>query len=156
MTEHRLEFRLSENPWAPTAVVAEINGRTHSGLTLVGLAEQVGGTSSAAFVRWPDGREAALTRTTTPLPVMQQTARVLATARVHGLPVPRHDLVLELADGYVAVVQERLPGRQIRDVDAVVIDALVSMNGRFADLLADQRDVPRPAAFPDGGLADYG
>ena len=67
MTEHKLEFTLSENPWAPTAVVAEINDHTGSGLELVGLSDQVGGTSSAAFVEWPDGRQAALTRTTTPL-----------------------------------------------------------------------------------------
>jgi aminoglycoside phosphotransferase (APT) family kinase protein len=156
MTGHRLEFRLSENPWAPTAVVAEINERTGSGLELVGLADQVGGTSSAAFVRWPDGREAALTRTTTSLQVMQQTARVLATARARGLPVPRHDLVLELADGYVAVVQERMPGRQVAEVTPRVIDAFAAMSERFTDLLVDHRDVARPAAFPDDGLDDYG
>jgi aminoglycoside phosphotransferase (APT) family kinase protein len=156
MPEHKLEFTLSENPWAPTAVVAEINARTDSGLELVGLADQVGGTSSAAFVSWPDGRQAALTRTTTSLPVMLQTAQALATARARGLPVPRHDLVLELADGYVAVVQERMPGRQVAQVDAGVIDAFAAMNERFADVLADHRDVPPPAAFPDDGSADYG
>ena len=32
MTDHRLEFTDSENPWAPTAVIAEINERTGSGL----------------------------------------------------------------------------------------------------------------------------
>ena len=84
MTEHKVEFTLSENPWAPTAVLAEINERTGSDLELVGLADQVGGTSSAAFVRWPDGRQAALTRTTTPLAVMRQTARVLGDARRAG------------------------------------------------------------------------
>jgi hypothetical protein len=43
MREHRLEFTASENPWGPTAVVAEINERTGSGLALVGLAEQASG-----------------------------------------------------------------------------------------------------------------
>ena len=127
MVQHKLEFTLSENPWAPTAVVAEINDRTTSGLEVVGLADQVGGTSSAAFVRWPDGREAALTRTTTPLSVMRQTARVLEEARARGLPVPRHDLVMELSDGYVAVVQERMPGSQVSEVNPEVIDAFAAL-----------------------------
>jgi aminoglycoside phosphotransferase (APT) family kinase protein len=156
MTSHQLEFRLSENPWAPTAVIAELNERTGSGLELVALADQVGGTSSAAFVQWPDGQPAALTRTTTPLRVMQQTARVLGHARDLGLPVPRHDLVVELSDGYVAVVQERRPGRAVDRVDAGVVDEFVAMNERFADVLADYRDVARPAAFPELGLKDYG
>ncbi len=62
MSEHRLEFTDSENPWAPTAVVAETNERTGSKLEVVGLAEQTGGTSGAAFVRWPDGRESVWAR----------------------------------------------------------------------------------------------
>lgn len=156
MAEYKLEFTLSENPWAPTAVVDEINDRTGCGLELVGLADQVGGTSSAAFVRWPDGRQAALTRTMTPLPMMRQTACVLGDVRAKGLPVPGHDLVLELSDGYVAVVQERMPGRQVREVTRKVVDAFVAMNERFTDLLTEHPDVVRPAAFPDAVLEDYG
>jgi aminoglycoside phosphotransferase (APT) family kinase protein len=156
VTEHPLEFQLSENPWAPTAVISEINDRWGCGLELVGLADQVGGTSSAAFVQWPDGRQAALTRTTTALVMMQQTARVLGEARARGLPVPRHDLVVELWDGYVAVVQERLPGRQVAEVSVAVVDAFVGMNERFAGLLTDHHDVAPPPAFPDVALADYG
>src|SRR4051794_39518139 len=116
---HKLEFRLSENPWAPTAVIDEVNARTGSGLMLTGLADQVGGCSSAAFVAWPDGRESALTRTPTPLAVMRQTADVLNELRRHRLPVPAHQLVLELTDGYVAVVQERLPGRHVDSLDSI-------------------------------------
>lgn len=151
MTDHRLEFTASENPWAPTAVVAEINARTSSGLELVGLAEQAGGTSSAAYVRWPDGRDGTLTRTKTPLDRMRQTAEALALARSRGLPVPRHDLVMELADGRVAVVQERLPGRHASRVDARAVDAMVAMNDRFAGLLVARPDVPSPPAFPAPG-----
>lgn len=151
MSDHRVEFTLSENPWAPTAVVAEINDRTDSGLDLVGLAEQTGGTSSAAYVRWPDGRHGALTRTSTPLDRMRQTADVLSMARSRGLPVPRHDLVIALADGHVAVVQERLPGRHAGRVDASVIDAMVAMNEQFAGLLVDRSDVPSPPTFPTPG-----
>lgn len=155
MTDHRLEFTNSENPWAPTAVMAELNERTSSELGLVGLAGQTGGTSSAAYVRWPDGREGALTRTTTPLDRMRQTAGVLSMVRSRGLPVPRHDLVIALADGYVAVVQERLPGRHAGRIDASVVDTMVAMNERFANLLVDRPDVPPPPAFPVLGTGDH-
>lgn len=152
--EHRLEFTESENPWAPTAVVAEINERTGCGLELVGLSEQTGGTSSAAYVRWPDGRECALTRTKTPLALMRTTAEIVTKLRTRGLPVPRHDLVMELSDGRIAVVQERLPGKHLNRIDAGTIDAMVAMNDRFAGLLADRTDVPVPPAFPTSGASD--
>ena len=138
MTGHRMEFTASENPWAPTASVAEINARTGSGLELTGLADQAGGTSSAAYVRWPDGRECALTRTGISLDWMRRTANVLTMARAAGLPVPRHDLVIDLSDGRLAVVQERLPGNPARLVDASTIDAMIESNAQFAGFLADK------------------
>lgn len=147
--EHKLEFRLSENPWAPTAVIEEVNARTGSGLVLTGLADQVGGSSSAAFVAWPDGRDSAMTRTHTPLAVMRQTASVLNDVRRQGLPVPAHQLVLELADGYVVVVQERLPGHHVDSLDSTTAAAFVAMNDRFRGALRDHPEVPRPRAFPD-------
>jgi aminoglycoside phosphotransferase (APT) family kinase protein len=146
---HKLEFRLSENPWAPTAVIEELNARTGSALVLTGLADQVGGSSSAAFVAWADGRESAITRTRTPLAVMRQTASVLNDVRKQGLPVPAHQLVLELSDGYVAVVQERLPGRHMESLDSTTAAAFVAMNERFAGVLRDHPEIPRPRAFPD-------
>jgi phosphotransferase family enzyme len=148
MEEHRLEFTASENPWAPTKVVAEINDTTGSELELVGLAEQVGGVSSAAFVRWPDGRAGAITRPNVPLERMRETAEVLSTIRAHGLPVPLHELVLRLSDGKVTVVQERLPGKHLAYCDAGVVEEMVAMNERFAGLLVDRPDVPPPPAFP--------
>ena len=146
---HKLEFRLSENPWAPTAVIEEVNARTGSGLVLTGLADQVGGSSSAAFVAWADGRESAMTRTRTPLAVMRQTASVLNEVRSQGLPVPAHQLVLELSDGYVVVVQERMPGRHVSELNSTTAAAFVAMNDRFAGVLRDHPQVPRPRAFPD-------
>jgi aminoglycoside phosphotransferase (APT) family kinase protein len=146
-----IEFRLSENPWAPTAVVEEINARTGSRLVLTGLADQVGGVSSAAFVDWPDGRRSALTRSRTPLSMMQLTAAVLNEARAAGLPVPAHQLVLELSDGYLAVVQERLPGRHAERLDTTTAEEFVAANNRFAGLLHDHPEVPPPAAFPVDG-----
>lgn len=154
---HPIEFRLSENPWAPTAVVEQINARTGSGLVLTGLADQVGGVSSAAFVAWPDGRQSALTRPRTPLALMRLTATVVNDARAHALPVPEHQLVLPLDDGYVAVVQERLPGRHAQTLDPTTVAAFVAMNERFAGLLRRHPEVPVPAAFPvgDGGYGVF-
>lgn len=145
MTHHRVEFTESENPWAPTAIIEEINERTGSGLVLTGLAEQTGGISSAAFVRWPDGREGALTRSDLPLTRMQQTAELLSTVRSSGVFVPRHDLVIELSDGRLGVLQERLSGRHRPIVDAETIAAVVAAGDQFAGLLADRPDVPIPA-----------
>lgn len=156
MREHQVEFRLSENPWAPTAVVEELNRRHQCGLRLVGISDQVGGTSSAAFVEWPDGRAAALTRTLEPMARMRQTAEVLESARVAGIPVPRYQLVTELDDGYVTVVQERMPGRHVYDAGAETVDGIVAANERFAGLLAGRPDVPPPGAFPASPQGNYG
>lgn len=142
MNEHRLEFTESENPWSPTTAVQEINERTGADLELIGLDEQTGGTSSAAYVRWPDGRESALTRTGIPIDWMHRTAGVLSALRAEGLPVPRHDLVIALSDGRLAVVQERLPGRPLNRVEASHIDAMIAANDRFARILANRRDLP--------------
>jgi len=75
---------------------------------------------------------------------MRQTADVLDLARSRGLPVPRHELTVELDHGAVAVVQERMTGTQAAHVDADVVDALVAVNDRFAGLLAERPDVPVP------------
>lgn len=142
MSSHRVEFRKSENPWAPTAVIEQINSRTGAGLELVGLAEQTGGTSSAAYVRWPDGRDSVISRGDTHIEQMRKTAEVLSFLRDRGVAVPRHELVVGLEDGFIAVVQERLPGEPLHHVDSVAIDALVECNEAFAGLLQDQPDVP--------------
>lgn len=151
---HQLEFTASENPWAPTAVVAELNERTGIGLELIGLSEQEGGTSSAAYVRWPDGRQGALSRSTLPFERIRQSAGVLTAARDRGLPVPRHDLVLEVSDGMLAIVQERLPGRPLSRVRPESIEAMVAMNEAFAGLLADRPDIPAPPAFSPSRYSD--
>ncbi|GAB3739748.1 phosphotransferase [Microlunatus parietis] len=150
-TDHPIEFRLSENPWAPTAVVEEINLRTASGLVLTGLADQVGGVSSAAFVAWPDGRQSALTRPRASLSSVELTATVLNEVRKQGLPVPAYQLVLDLHDGYVAVVQERLPGRHVEHLDQTTVAAFVAANDRFAGLLRRHPEVPPPPDFPTHG-----
>ncbi|MFC7625898.1 phosphotransferase [Microlunatus sp. GCM10028923] len=150
-SDHPIEFRLSENPWAPTAVIEEINARTASGLVLTGLADQVGGVSSAAFVAWPDGRQSALTRPRASLASMQLTATVLNEVREQGIPVPAYQLVLDLHDGYLAVVQERLPGRHVEVLDPTTAASFIAANDRFAGLLRGRPEVPPPPAFPADG-----
>lgn len=124
-------------------LVSRINERAGCGLVHLGDADS-GETAGAAYVRWPDGRPGVVTRATVPAARMRQTADVLEMARLQGLPVPRHELTVELDDGVVAVVQERLPGTHAFQVDAAVIEALVAVNDRFAGLLAQRPDVPIP------------
>jgi aminoglycoside phosphotransferase (APT) family kinase protein len=126
---------------AAEPLVEEINRRAGCALRLVGMAEH-GESGGAAYVRWPDGRDGVVTCSPASAERMRLTAEVLELARSRGLPVPRHDLVVELADGAVAVVQERLPGVPARRVDAGVVEAMFAMNERFAGLLAARADVP--------------
>lgn len=130
----------------PRGLVEAVNARAGCGLEFLGVAEH-GESGGAAFVRWPDGRDGVVTTSPMSLAQMRQTAAVMAMVRSTGVPVPRHDLVLQLATGTVAVVQERLPGRNSARVDVAVIDAMVVMNERFAGLLAERRDVPIPPLY---------
>jgi hypothetical protein len=124
-------------------LIEEINKRTGHALQFVGMAEH-GESGGAAYIRWPDGRDGVVTRSRAPVERMRLTADVLSLARSRGLPVPRHDVVIELADGGVAVVQERVSGVPARRVDASVVEAMVAMNERFAGLLDTRTDVPIP------------
>lgn len=130
----------------PRGLVGAINAEAGCGLEFQGVAEH-GESGGAAFVRWPDGRDGVVTTSPMSLAQMRQTADVLSMVRSTGVPVPRHDLVLELANGTVVIVQERLPGRHPARTDAAVIDAMVAMNDRFAGLLAGRREVPIPPLY---------
>jgi hypothetical protein len=136
----------------PADLVAEINHRAGCDLSLVGVAEH-GVSGGAVYVQWPDGIDAVVTRSPASLARMEQTVDVLAEARAAGLPVPRHDLIVELDDA-IALVQERLPGAPAAGrVDANVIDAMVAMNERFAGLLAHRPEVPiQPMCLQRGGF----
>lgn len=123
------------------ALVMEVNRRAGIALHLVEVAAH-GDSGGAAYVQWPDGSDGVITRTPTPVDRMRQTADVLSEVRSLGLPVPRHDRVVELTDGTVAIVHERLPGAPPSRVDADVIDAMVATNERFAGLLGGRPDVP--------------
>lgn len=134
--------------------VARVNEVTGEGLVFDGESEQ-GETAGAVFVRWPDGRAGVLTRSTVDAARARQTAEVLVMARAAGVPVPRHERVLDFADGVVLVVQERLVGAPAAVVDERVVDAVIAVNERFAGLLAGRPDVP--LAAPDAAPAlDWG
>jgi aminoglycoside phosphotransferase (APT) family kinase protein len=82
-----------------------------------------------------------VTRFLGPLAEAKRTAEILAYVRDRGLPVPRHDLVIELDDG-VVFVQERLPSAPPRRLTPARVDAMVKINDRFAGALASRPDVP--------------
>src|SRR5690349_21033492 len=88
-------------------VVSALNRRTGAGLRIVGRAAE-GELGGAIYAQWPDGRPAVVTRFLASLAEAERTAEVLAYVRDRGIPVPRHDLVVDLDDG-VVFVQERLP-----------------------------------------------
>lgn len=126
------------------SVLVEVNECTGSGLRFVGMAE-TGASGGAAFVEWPDGRAGVLSQPAyASAERMRLTAEILEIARARGIPVPRHDIVVELADGGAAVVQQHLPGETTGFVDVATIDTMVDMNEQFADLLIDRSDVPVP------------
>lgn len=79
----------------PVQLVTEVNHQAGCDLSLVGVAEH-GVSGGAVYVQWPDGRNGVITRSPASVARMEQTAEVLAEARAAGLPVPLHDLVVEL------------------------------------------------------------
>ncbi|HEX4213603.1 MAG TPA: phosphotransferase [Candidatus Dormibacteraeota bacterium] len=123
-------------------VVRALNQRAGCRLDLVGPVDR--GQSGAAYVRWPDGRESVVTTAFATLTLMRQTAEVLADVRALGIPVPAHEFLLDLGDGRVAVVQERLPGDQAVRAGVSTVDAIIAMNERFAHLLAGRSDIDAP------------
>jgi aminoglycoside phosphotransferase (APT) family kinase protein len=131
-------------------VVAAINRRAGAGLTVVGRAPD-GELGGAIYAQWPDGRPAVVTRFLHSPAEARRTAEVLAYVRARGLPVPRHDLVVDLDDG-VVFVQERLPGTPPRHLTVAAVDAMVEINDRFAGALVARPDVPvRPLCLTRSG-----
>lgn len=131
-------------------LVRELNDRAGCGLEITGVIDR--GQSGAAYVQWPDGRNSVVTTAFTTLAHMEQTAEVLDQIRTLDIPVPRHEYLLEVQPGTVAVVQERLPGtpRTVADLDT--IQAVLIMNDRFAGL--PQLALCKPALGHGGGIPD--
>ncbi len=123
-------------------MVRALNERAGCAFEVTGVVDQ--GQSGAAYVRWPDGRESVVTTAFASMALMRQTAEVLAEVRTLGIPVPRHEFLFEVEPGTVAVVQERLPGSILTVADMSAVDAVMSVNERFAGLLGKRPDVSPP------------
>ncbi|GAA1140057.1 hypothetical protein GCM10009630_43640 [Kribbella jejuensis] len=115
-------------------LLEDVNRITGAGLQFVG--QPAGGEVGAAFVRWPDGRDAVLTRGAGGLSELRRTAEALEAARGQGLPVPQYQLLAEVPDG-VGVVQERLPGRAPEQVDRKLLEAMIELAELFAGIAPD-------------------
>jgi aminoglycoside phosphotransferase (APT) family kinase protein len=141
---------LSSSGHEPVSVelVGILKKRAGYDLEIVGVTDE--GQSGAAYVRWPDGHESVVTTAFASLSHMQATARILAEVRELGIPVPVHEVLFDCGDGIVAVVQERLPGATWPTAQATpdMIGAIVTMNDRFAGLLADRPDIVLPDFRP--------
>lgn len=134
-------------------VVSEINRRANAGLTMTGRSVH-GKLGGAIYAQWPDGRPAVITRFMGSLTEANRTAEILAYVQDRGLPVPRHELVVQLDEG-VFFVQERLPRASPHRLTPTRIDAIVAINDRFAGALTDRPDVPvPPQCRPRGGDPD--
>lgn len=121
--------------------VSQINASAGTALVLVGVADH-GESGGAVYAEWPDGRAAVITRTYAGLSSMQRTAQVLNELRAEGLPVPRHDALVPLADNAVGVVQERLPGVPAAEIGPEVIDRMIGASEPFSGILETRREVP--------------
>ncbi len=121
-------------------LLEQLRAATGTALELIGPLP--GGQVGAALVRWPDGHEGVLTHASAEAwAEVERTAELLDIARDAGIPAPRYELVTRLPDR-IAVVQERLPGAPPSRVDLAMVEHLVTIAGRGADLLRGRRDVP--------------
>lgn len=124
------------------ALVAEINAHAGLGLELLGRAP--GGEVGAAYVRLANGRDGVLTTTPATAAEVRRTGEVLDLARGAGIPTPRYEHVVEVP-GATAIVQERLPGTNPATIDRRrLVETMLTINERFANLLAARPDIPAP------------
>ncbi|GAB3415394.1 hypothetical protein GCM10027569_36910 [Flindersiella endophytica] len=134
-------------------LVAELNDSAGTGLRLEGVAAH-GEVSGAAYVRWPDGRPGVVTTSPSAVGFLEFVGDVLNLARSRGALVPRYDVVTELA-GSSVIVQERMPGSPVEQVDHETIDAIVAACESFAGLLFDRPEVSAPELFLQGSGDDF-
>lgn len=118
-----------------------MNSRSAAGLRLESVADR--GSPLARFMCWPDGRAGVLTRSYETVERMITTADLLASLRSKGIPVPRHEVIVETSDATVAVVQERLSGSPVGKVDVQTVGVMVALNEKFVGLLVNQPGVSR-------------
>lgn len=121
-------------------IVETINRATHRQLTVTGRSAE-GTLGGAIFVDLDDGTAGVVTQFLGPLSQAHKTTDVVNVARDAGLPVPRHHLVVPIGED-IWLVQERLQGEPVTAHTPAVIDAVVEVNDRFAQVVADRRDLP--------------
>ena len=122
------------------ALIKAVNKMSGSSLTMIGRAAQ-GTSGGAIFVDLDDGSPGVVSRFLGTQDHACQTARIMARVKALGLPVPAHLQVVAI-DQDIFLVQERLAGTPPATVTPAVIDAVVEVNDRFADVLVDEPDVP--------------
>jgi aminoglycoside phosphotransferase (APT) family kinase protein len=103
-----------------------------------------GGEVGAFTVERDDGTEWVLTVDPPLAPGEQGTPfddalELMALARDWGVPVPRYDTVIPLADGSVAVLQERVPGVPVTDATAALVDHVIGLAEIRRNLVAGTR-----------------
>lgn len=120
--------------------IAEINERSGAGLELLGRAT-AGKLGGALLVRRSDGRPAVVTVFGGDATAAARVAASVNGLAAHGLPVPRHDLVVDLGER-VVFVQERFPAAPPRRLSEAQVDAIWAINDRFAGAATMLSGVP--------------
>lgn len=120
--------------------IAALNERSGAGLELLGRAA-TGKLGGALLVRWPDGRPAVVTVFGGDLAAASRVATSVNELAASGLPVPRHELVVDLGER-VVFVQERLPAPPPRSFSEAQVDAIWAVNERFAGAATTLSVVP--------------
>jgi Ser/Thr protein kinase RdoA (MazF antagonist) len=125
VTEHPRVARLD-----PHSVVEQIGDAGGPALGVVGPLR--GGEVGAWLVRSADGHESVLTwaaaRAHDSPTGLVDAIPVMDAARAAGVPVPRYEAIVELADGGVAVLQERVDGVPVTSVSDALVARLVELS----------------------------
>ena len=129
------QVRRMDGPAVAAAVAAA------GGPALEVRGQLAGGAVGAWLVRWPDGHEGVLTWTA-PLPAghlpgaFEQSVALMGLAHAAGVPLPRYEAVVDLADGSVAIVQERVVGHIPTEVSVALADHAIELAEIRRGLLA--------------------